>query len=707
MGKIGIFLRANKIAVYGAIIWLFLWFVPWGDALSFEGNLFLIYFVDVLKLLVALVMFVLPGALLYMLLWEEGNPLFHEPLGVLPIGFALSVAIIGLIGVAGRLLGFSFELVKNLFMVLGFGEWLALTWRQKDFAAEIRQFKTVLRDVLGNIPLMLSLFVTALMTFNDYLFFVDDLTYLAYLTNWQNSSHLHFNNIIHQVDVLEIERFWLALYPMGQAFLADLSGVPGILLFSNYLEFFLLLMAVITSYWFGRTLGLSTRAAGFSTLIQISLYTWMIGEQWPVGFWFFFNLAEDKVTSVFLLAPVFFFFVLNFVSRFSRKNFALAFLSGMSLTLTHPVILFFACIIALQMGVFALVLKKTRWREFVALAAIVLILVSPYALIRYYNYSASSGFSANAANLGASYQVERYTKVVSNIFYGLNPEVLLFFDLPPEIQFRNSFQVVRVFPFVLASLAGIIALSKLRKGPLEWYVSACVVLIALAAIPYTGWILGFFADARLISRASWFSPLGLAGALVLRPVADRWAKSSFAAKMEKNYASKFKNGNFWGLMLCILFISPMLLGGFLPHFPNYFEALDYNRQIANVGTYIDQNSSAPVTVIALNYGDIQMLPGVSANTSIISYREEKDDNGHNFFMSPDEIHHRMYASNTIRSLDATISCAERKSLMDEFDVRYVIAHAKDAESFTEIIDRCEIHIKPVYQTRDFVVLKVR
>lgn len=77
------------------------------------------------------------------------------------------------------------------------------------------------------------------MTFHDHLFFIDDFTYLGYLTNWQHATHLNFNNIIHKMDIIEIERFWLTMYLMGQALLSDLSGVPGILLLGNYLELFL------------------------------------------------------------------------------------------------------------------------------------------------------------------------------------------------------------------------------------------------------------------------------------------------------------------------------------------------------------------------------------------------------------------------------------------------------------------------------------
>src|SRR3989337_2279030 len=138
------------------------------------------------------------------------------------------------------------------------------------FAPDRKSLLDSLRSVLRNPPLLLAFIFAALMTFNDYLFFIDDTSYLAYLTNWQYSTHLGFKNIVHEANVTENVRFWLAMFPMSQALLADLSGVPGILLLGSYLELFLVPIAVNASYYFARTLGLSRKASGFSVLIQLS-----------------------------------------------------------------------------------------------------------------------------------------------------------------------------------------------------------------------------------------------------------------------------------------------------------------------------------------------------------------------------------------------------------------------------------------------------
>lgn len=689
------------------VAWVLLWLVPWGVWVSVEGSLFLIFLLDMIKLLVAVAMFIVPGVFLYLLLRTEDNVTSDDPIGVLPVGFALSVTVIALIGFAGRVLGVPFTVVKVLFACVGLTEWLALNLTGKFETIRVDAFRSIPGKIWKNIPLTTALVLSVLMMLNDHLFFIDDFTYLAYLTSWQNSTHLGFTNIIHQADVLEIERFWLAMYPMGQAIISELSGVPGALLLSNYLEPILVLFAVSASYWFGRALGLSERAAGFSVLFQVSLYTWMVGDQWPAGFWYFFNLAEDKVSAVFILSPVFFFFILNFLHRRSWRNFFLALLAGAGLSLTHPVILFFACLISAGLGMMALLVKKTGWRELALLAVILILLVLPYIAIRLRNYSTSAGFSADAKSIAASFEADKYTRVVSNIFYGINPEVLMFFDLPTELDSGGAFQLFRTFPFLLASLAGVWSLVNLRKGPLYWYVSVCVVLVSLATIPYTGWVLGYLSDARLMSRVSWYSPLGLGGILLLFSLAGRFKASRPAGEVDRNNSIKILGGDFWGLALCLFFASPMILLSSLPRTAQYFQVLDHVRQLANIGDQIDKDSSPPVTVIALDYIDIQMLPGVSANTSLISYREEKDDNGHNFFFSTDEIHNRIFASNTIRSLEMSIPCNVRATLMEKFDVKYIVSPLKDVEKFMEIMEACKIPVELKYQTVDMALLKMQ
>lgn len=700
--------RVNKTYLYMGFVWILSWVISWGKIIVFQNNLYSIFIVDMIKLGVALGMFILPGALLYVILAErEDNSLFKPD--ILPVGFALSTAIVGVIGIIGRIFGFSFDLVKGIFAFVGLGELVILAFFKPNSTEGKFRRSDYFRDIFGNVLLILALVLAVSMTFNGYQFFIDDTTYAAYLTNWQHSTRLGFDNIVHHTGIIEDERFWLALYPMGQALLADLSGVPGILLFSNYIELFLVPLAVITAYCFARILELSRKAAGLSAFVQVLLYTMMIDESWPVGFWFFQNMAEDKVSAVFLLSPVWFAFALKFLQRSGKNNAALFFIAGAGIALTHPVILFLSSVVVMGLAIFSWVAKRTVWQRVTQLALMLALLMAPYAVMRLYEHPSQALIPFDAESVSETFQAERYVNVVSDLFYGLNPEVLKLIDISPDNSFYSAYQIFRLIPVFLAFTAAALSFRKIKEGALQWYIVTCVLLVIVAAVPYTGWILGLFISARMISRVSWFSPLGLAGALVIVLVSERLKTGSIFKKPVKSPAPETGRSDeaVKGVLAGLMLTGILMVFLVLPRAPHYFEVLDHNRQLAQIGSYIDRNTSGATTVIAVDYSDIQMLPGVSAHTSLISFREEKEYNPHNYFLSVEEIHERMKDSNTIRSLDPSVSVQERCDLINGYDVEFVVARQNDASTYADLVNTCEKKIEYAFETKDMVLLEFR
>lgn len=699
-------LKSRRDLLFISLLWILLWTVPWGNLPTVQDDLYLAFLTDMARLGLALGVFIVPGALLYFLLEDD----VLLPLsGILPVGFSLSTMFIGVIGLVGRIMGFSFETVKTLFVLTGLIELVLLMLLKPNLMKQREYFRGAFQDILRNAPLLLALVLATLLTLHDDLFFIDDTTYLAYLTNWQHSTHLNFNNIVHKVNVIELERFWLSMYPMGQALISNLSGVPGLLLLGNYLELFLVPLAVITSFWLACTLGLSRKVAGLAALLQISLYAWMTGEHWPVGMWFYQSMGEDKVSAVFLLAPVLFVFVLKFIQRPSKKNLILVFLSGISLTVTHPVILLLSCAIASGMAGFSWVLaKKTTLLRFLQLITVFAVSMTPYLVIRLSDNSSTDYFPFNAASAATSFLIDKYVRVTGDVFYGLNPEVLKFMDLPlAEGSLSDLYQLFRLVPVSLALFGGILALRKLKDSPLSWYILSSVSLVLFATIPYTGWILGYFISAILIYRVSWFSPLGLASVVILSSIAH-WRKfPSTAAVTKRTYHYKQPDRIAMLSLVCFMFVIPILFYGTFPSVPNYFALLDRHKQLARIGAYADQVSTDPVTIIALGYRDTQLLPGISSHATLISFREETDLNGHNFFLTTDEIRERVHASNIIRSMDSTVSLESRCYSLEKFDVKFIVVQSENVERYKRIIDKCDRNIAIVFTTRDLALFEIK
>jgi hypothetical protein len=95
----------------------------------------------------------------------------------------------------------------------------------------------------------------------------DDLSYLAFLNNWQNSSALNFNDVFFGADKFLSIRFWIVSTPFSQAFLAELSGLPGIFLLGGYYEPFLAALSLFSIYELAKTLGLSRAQAMLAAAI--------------------------------------------------------------------------------------------------------------------------------------------------------------------------------------------------------------------------------------------------------------------------------------------------------------------------------------------------------------------------------------------------------------------------------------------------------
>lgn len=697
-------LKSKRKLLFVSLLWILVWVIPWGKLPTAHGNLYLVFLTDMIRLGIAIGIFIVPGTSLYVLLRRYSDP-FHDWAGIVPVGFTLSVFLIAVIGLIGRIAGFSFGLVRSMFALVGMLELILVTIFKPDLIVPKDWLRQSFRSVGQNPPLLFALVIATLMTLHNDLLFIDDTSYLAYLTNWQYSSRLGFMNIVHDANVIENIRYWLALYPMGQALLSDLSGVPGVLLFGNYLELFLVPLAVVTSYWFARVLGLSKKAAGFSALIQVSLYTWMLGDELPAGLWFYQNMAEDKVSAAFILAPVFFAMVLYFVQKPTRNNRLLVIFSGFSMTLTHPVILFFSCAIAASVALFAWIARKLGVRQAMEILIICVGLMIPYAIIRLSDRTGEIAGPYDGEQASTTFEIDRYTNIINNVFYGSNPEVLMFLDIPIESNLYQAYQFFRIIPMILVALGGFIALKRVKQGSLYWYVLSSSLLVFFALLPYTGWILGYFVSARLLSRISWFSPVGLAGVLILKSIID-WFETSVATDRRRPTIAE-RRGVLWGLIFSFVFVSPFLIFSVSQRLPLYFGRLEQNKQLAEIGAFIDRTTSAPIIVIALDYRNVQLLPAVSAHANLISFREELEYNGHNNFLPLDEIRERIYASNAIRSLDRTVSPEEKCSLIREYDVRFILAQAKDVGLFESTLTPCSSTIQAVYRTKELVLLEIR
>jgi hypothetical protein len=500
---------------------------------------------------------------------------------------------------------------------------------------------------------------------------------------------------------------------MGQALLSDLSGVPGILLLGHYLEIFLVIFAILAMYHFARTIGLSRRSAGFSALIQIALLGWIVGGAHnPVGFWFFLDMAEDKVSAAFILAPVFFSLLITYIDKPQKQNYWLVLLAGISLTLTHPVTLLYVIFIGFGLVAVSWLMRRMTWLNVIKVIVAILIWTVPYVIVRFSNHPSIAGIPYDAAHAKDTLTVDILLNIRSDGFYGMSPGVLMFLDANVNPDIFMGYQLFRSIPIFIIIIAGLIGLANIKQGNMYLYILVSVTIVLLALIPYTGWLLGYIVSARMLFRASWFAPLGLGVIAILKVCSDFIIKRiSLISKSNNHHLLEKALRMFysWLPMLGFTFFVLMSLASpstwrVVNHAPILIPKWDFYRQLADVGDYISRNNSKKVTVITLNDTD-NFLPGISAKATPISFREEAKFEVEYFF-TDQELEERKNESDIIQSLDPSIPLDDRLLIIKKYKVKYILGDTWQANQFMNIMNHNEKLIEPVFRTADFVLFEV-
>ncbi|WP_322509877.1 DUF6077 domain-containing protein, partial [Anaerolinea sp.] len=460
-----------------ALLWFAGWYLPWQVSLNPYP-----WF----RLGIALILFILPGMCIYELAARHTFTFSH-----ITFGFVISHLMFALLGAAGRLFHLSFETIKFLMAAAGF-VFIVLYLPPVNHPGIKFQIKALRKSDLLTAALIFLVMLAACAIVIQRVLTDDDFTYLAFVTNWQNSPRLDFNDVIFGVPEPVQPRFWLMSAPFAQALLADLSNMPGILLLNGYYEPFLVFIAILSWYELARALKFSPRAAGASVIVQLG-FLLLLSEYLHPGAPFFTQLSADKATAAFIIAPVFFQSLVNSLEQPTTGNFILSLLTGASLTLMHPVILAYSAFIG---GVLILLQgEKTQLPQKIILMTILLAILLPQVVLRFVNLASPDEIPYSASNLPAQGGLEAMIqKWGETPFYGVNPSLLNMklpfaerLPIPPPISARGWL----VFPFLAAAFA----LKEAKTKTSARFILACFLLGVLAWFPLSGWVIGYFLSA--------------------------------------------------------------------------------------------------------------------------------------------------------------------------------------------------------------------
>lgn len=657
---------AVVLSLFIAAGWFFLWFVPWQAA---------VHGFSWLRLGIALLVFMTPGIALYALLAEQKSLWIDH----ITFGFVISHLLIAFLGTLGRIFHLPFQAVINVMMSLGMLLLLLTLYPILSSGLSFRINWTSFKNTasfwtLGLVAVLVALIVIQ-REFSD-----DDLSYLAFLTNAQYSAHLNFNDIFFGLSQPVTSRFWLMSVPFAQAFLSHFSGLPGLLILGGYYESFLIVVAILCWYGVARTLRLSHQAASASVILQI-LSLLLLSEYLHPGAPFFHQLSADKATATFILVPVFIQSEIWLLRTLNAKNAVLFLLCGLSLTFMHPIALAYAVVV----GGLLILLGANRENYKARLIPIFIIALTllPQVILRFVGMRVEENVPYNLDVILNQNGIENMITLWRGTqFYGFNPHVLeMTFPYASRFPILDSW--LRWIWLVIPVGALLFAVRKLTKNEIAQYVFSASVLCALAGIPFTGWVIGYFLSAWALERAVWLFPFGLSAVFLLLSV--RWDTSigRRLGDLIKTLESRIRVSNLPMVMIIILTSAVLLLfmrEHGLPGFDTFEKNIRRFSDIAQVGAYLDAHSQTQTFAVgsdAIN----DFIPGVSSQAKVVTFRTTDFFSMSLFPVS--EIEQRISDKQAIFS-DAT-SPQMKLGLLRKYDVQFIVLTSADRDLFADLL----------------------
>jgi hypothetical protein len=406
-------------------------------------------------------------------------------------------------------------------------------------------------------------------------------------------------------------------------------------------------------------LGLSPAAGWFAVIVQILCL--LVLQEWEeVGFSFSRRLDQDKVLAAFIIAPLLFRVLVDFYRE--KRCWILLALMAVAQTATHPTMLIVTALIA---GIYSLteLLYARQFKKVMVTLATIGICTAVFLPIRFLEnrYAFTITDSEGELDVGGT-RAERLNPLPDPRFYGINPNLV---DGPA---------------FALAFTAAALALLKLRSSKIARFIFASMVVLLLAVIPYTGWLLGLIITPFHLWRVTWFTPFGVAFVFLAMLVTEAIIKIS----RNKPPTARFYQA-FAALVAAAVLITAIQLWQAFPFVQKSLahgyageegrETIRANA-LTRVGNYFDTHIDGQTMILGYPVELANYLPSLSVRAKTLFFREA------HFLMSQAgmtaaEAQRRTEDYKAIFNVSPTEE--QRLEFMHTYDVQFVIAPRDDVK----------------------------
>ena len=633
--------------------WILLWVLPWATWVHSNW----------LRLGIGMGMFIAPGMFISLLLVDKRLSL----LGHFSSGVALSIFLIGSLGFLGRVFHYPFDFIKPVFALIGLGGILILDRRVR---SGMQLYKPVNISIITFVLLIFILAVGVIKVLTEVRFSGDDLTYIAYVTNYQHAQPLNFEEPIFGLGELDRVRFWTAMFPMSLAFLSELSDIHAILLIGFYLAPFLVVFAFLANYVLYEDFFQSEYQAIAALMLQFSF----LMMRSTIGQAFFLRLTEDKGFAAFVIAPVFFLAIRHFLDSFSWPVGAFVFLIGLGLSITHTIIFAYCIFIAgVYAGIYLLFVAKD-FKKLLIVISLLVILVFPSSLLRFVDTPSSpQSFDLNSALEKGSVET-RIDYIDGTPFYGFNLDRIRLQVTSSAI--KGSLRNFMSLSYLWIAVGGFFwSIFNIKKSILAPFVAATSMLVLVCAIPYTGWLMGYLVTARMLWRAPWLLPGGMIGMILIVSLLDFLWQKMFV-KFHPPIVGEHVAVSVLLMLSLILSNAPIKIS--IGKLDNFEETTINHRNslidLAALGNYLEgyvKQTSRFVSTPEL----MTRLPGLSSKSKTPFFRSAQ----YTSLISSTPVNTKTFAP--VISNEASISIQDRTNLLEKYDIRYILTESTALKNY--------------------------
>lgn len=649
---------SGKSALAAVATWLALWILPWQNQVENA---------PLIATMIAISLFALPGVFLYLIFRK--NPIDLIELTI--FGFAFSMLLFYLIGLAGRIVGFSFDQAVTGFFIVGTCSII--------FFFSVNHKRQPVQILTKKIPLafILIIFVSVSVSFMKGAWISsDDPSYLANITKWQYAAPLNFNEVIFGTGFEGSTRYTIALFPIIISFISHVSNVHGLLLITVFLRIVFITMSLLSLNLLYSYLMKSESKAMQAVALQVLMLSLLnVGNQ--PGKYFFQRIVEDKSFAAYFVAPLFFILLLRYLEKRSTRRLLLFALITATLSITHPVTLAFCAMVAGLYSVFDLFLFR-RPKPILFVLLILLLSVLPHAALMLSDHPSNTLIDGGR-------NLTKNTYLENEVFFGFNLRLLKTMSLcSTAIICENLYLFIVAFGFYWSII-------EFRKKIAARYTLASFIVVALCYVPYTGWLIAKFVSYRMLFRSPWIFPIGFSTWLLV----DKFL--SFA----KPFSSRIKNNTLIKLSsptYILLIISAVI---FLPNWN--FPSIQRHERLyatfsthAEIGKYLENLLPTPTVIVGSK--DINnLIPGLASNAIPFVHRPRRGAVLATFayFYSKENLQSRRNDFNILESPKEKNNFEIKKAILDKYKVQYLLLN-ENKVGINQFLNQSEINLVEVF-----------